>query len=132
MRPPVPSALTRLVIVALVATLAAGSGLSGLVKALGASGHVCMCMSGGSHAACPVCNPHLASADRATGPSVDGLPCGDKRVTLDVASEPALVPAGAVVLAVPYVRGAAPGFESGIPPRLWREPPTPPPRSARL
>src|SRR5579872_3624054 len=132
MRRPALKALTRLVVVALIAILAAGSGLSGLVQALGAPGHVCMCMSGGSHAACPVCNPHLSGADRPTGPSVDGAPCGDKRVALDVVSEPALLPAGALTLEVPYVRAGVLLLECGCPPRLGPEPPTPPPRSARL
>jgi hypothetical protein len=127
------SALSRfhLVVAILVAMLAAGSGLPGLVRVLSnADAHVCTCASGGAHASCPVCNPSLGEHTRSRGPAVDGVPCGEGRVGVAAPSQPATLPAPLLGTSSPGTLVPAPraewiALEEGI-----SEPATPPPRIA--
>jgi|SRR5580698_8096985 hypothetical protein len=111
--------------------LAGGNGLPGLVWALsGADTHVCTCASGGSHASCPVCSHALRAPSHSRAPSVDGLPCGDRRVASAVSGELATLPPSFVDL-VPVLQGvAAIRVDRAEPPDHPLEPATPPPRSA--
>jgi hypothetical protein len=115
----------------LVAMLAAGRGLPGLVLALhGPDTHVCTCASGGDHQSCPVCNPPLLEHRRSSAPAAQPVPCGDSRAFVgaagDVSTLPApllgIGPAGAWVHA-PHSQRLA--IEQVIP-----DPTTPPPRAA--
>jgi hypothetical protein len=123
--------LLRLLVAVVVAVLACGSGLPGLLLALGdASAHVCTCASGSSHASCPVCNKTLVDEERSPGPRVDGAPCGDQRVATGVACDPGVLPA-AFVGASPiraYLRAPRAGYAPEE--QRYLEPATPPPRSA--
>jgi hypothetical protein len=114
----------------LVAVLACGSGLPGLVLALtDAKAHVCTCASGGSHASCPVCNKTLVDEQHSPGPRVDGVPCGDRRVATGVACDPGVLPAAFV--GAPPIRAYLRAPRAGCAPEEQRflEPATPPPRS---
>jgi hypothetical protein len=123
------AARLRIVLAILVATLATGRGMPGLVQALiGPPAHVCSCAAGGDHAACPVCNPHLQEEQRSPVPAVQGLPCGDPRVAIGAPGEAstltvpllAFVPAGAWT--------PAPRPEPILVEQMIPEPATPPPR----
>lgn len=129
--------LLRLVVAALAATLvvalAPGAGLPGLVRALvRAPRHVCTCSTGGTHAACKVCNPSLARQHRSRVPAFEGLPCGDRRVAVAVAVDPALGPAPLLGAAPPFARLAAPAADRFVLQQPFLEPATPPPRLARV
>jgi hypothetical protein len=127
-RAPIP--LLRLLVAAVVAVLACGSGLPGLVRTLGeASAHVCTCASGGSHASCPVCNKSLVDEERSPGPRVDGTPCGDGQVATGFACDPGVLPAAFV--GAPPIRAYLRAPRAGCAPEEQRflEPATPPPRS---
>jgi hypothetical protein len=123
--------LLQFVIAALVAVLAAGSGLGGWVSALsGPPAHVCTCTTGGSHARCPVCNPSLGRHSRSLLPFVDGTPCGERSFALGAGLEPALA-------SPPRVETAPPPSElASWPSTSWAyediscRPPIPPPRGA--
>jgi hypothetical protein len=116
----------------LIAMLAAGAGLPGLVRVLsGASSHVCTCASGGTHASCPVCNPAPRDQHRSSRPEAEGPPCGGRGVAVATASEPGALPVhfpGLVTLAV-RLRIPWPALPDIEDPAV--EPPTPPPRSSR-
>jgi hypothetical protein len=132
-----PSRLPRLHAIAVAASvvvalmLGGGSGLPGVVWALsGAGAHVCTCSSGGSHASCPVCSHALQAPSHSHAPSVDGMPCGDRRLAAGPMGEPAMLPPSLVEL-VPVVDRVAPVPATGVdPPFCPREPATPPPRTA--
>jgi hypothetical protein len=112
--------------------LAAGNGLPGLVSALSSSAsHVCTCSTGGSHASCPVCNHTLGASPRSERPSVDGAPCGDRRVAAGALADPVLAaPQFVVLAAIEQPRLARAGAPHAPPPRHV-EPATPPPRDAQ-
>ncbi len=121
----------RFVIAALVLLLGAGSGLSGLVRALGAtSAHVCTCASGGSHASCPVCNQALQAPSRSRAPVVDGLPCGDRRIGTVASTDPVTLPTPSVGLSPCVARVDMPHLDDLDPVIRFVDPPTPPPRIA--
>jgi hypothetical protein len=122
-------ALAAGVVVAMM--LGGGNGLPGLVWALSsADAHVCTCSSGGSHASCPVCNHALQAPSRSHRPSVDGLPCGDRRVAAAPVGQLATLPPA--LLELPSVDGrvAAAIAAPAAPADRHCEPVTPPPRSA--
>jgi hypothetical protein len=121
------------VIAILVAMLAGGSGLPGLVRALsGASAHVCTCASGGTHASCPVCNLGSRGHRRSSRPEAEGVPCGGRGVAVLAAGDPSAlpVPFQDVLVAVVRQRIVAPE-QRDIEDRS-AEPATPPPRSSRI
>ena len=134
MRPLLRHARSLLALVAVLAVmLAGGVGLPGLVLALApASGHVCTCTSGGTHASCPVCNPTLRETRRSTRPVADGAPCGDRRLGDLGPGEPSTLPAPFVALAAPLHRPPAPSPQALSPDDVHLEPLTPPPRSPRV
>jgi hypothetical protein len=123
--------LLQLVVATLVAVLAAGSGVAGLVSALsGPPAHVCTCASGGSHARCPVCNPSLGHRARCALPLVDGAPCGERSFTPGAGFEPMLAAAPRAAIVPPSVR-VAPQPASPRPyDDVESRPATPPPRGA--
>jgi hypothetical protein len=119
----------RLVLAMLVAMLAAGQGLPGLVQALlGPPAHVCTCAAGGEHATCPVCSPHLGEPRRSREPAATGVPCGDRRVALGSPGEMSTVPAPSAGLVGALEWTPAPHPEPGIVQQVIPEPATPPPR----
>jgi hypothetical protein len=122
-------ALAAGIVVAVI--LGGGNGLPGIVWALsGAGEHVCTCASGGSHASCPVCNHALQERSRSHLPSVDGLPCGDRRIAGGPMGEVATLQHARVHL-VPAVSGVAAASADPVSlPDRDLEPVTPPPRSA--
>jgi hypothetical protein len=116
----------------LVAMLASGGGLPGLVHALsGGPTHVCTCVSGGSHASCPVCNPAAHEGRHSRRPEADGAPCGGDGVAAIAANEPSAlpVPFGGLVVAALRRRIVVPERRD-IEDRSI-EPETPPPRCSR-
>lgn len=122
----------RLVIVALVAMLGAGSGLSGLVRALAPSEHVCTCVSGGSHASCPVCNPALGRRTHSHSCAIDGVPCGERGGAIQVAGDPAVVAPPPNVGSCPFSRASAPVATRAELLDVSSKPTTPPPRIASV
>jgi hypothetical protein len=121
--------ILQLVVAALVAVLAAGSGVAGLVSALsGPPAHVCTCASGGSHARCPVCNPSLGRHQRCAMPLVDGAPCGERSFSVGAGFEPMLAAAACAAIVPPSMRVAT----RPASPRSYRDvenrPAIPPPR----
>ena len=132
-RPPLLRVIFAALAATLVAALASGAGLPGLVHALKrAPSHVCTCSKGGTHAACRVCNPSLARQHRSRAPAFEGLPCGDRRVAVAAAVDPGLAPAPLLGPAPPFARLAAPAAERFVPEQPYLEPATPPPRLARV
>jgi hypothetical protein len=124
--------LLQSLIAALVAVLAAGSGLGGWVSALsGPPAHVCTCTSGGTHARCPVCNPSLGRQSRSLLPIVDGTPCGERSFALGSGLEPVLASPPCIEAAPP-----PPSEPATWPNTSWAyedissRPPIPPPRAA--
>ena len=121
----------RLVLAIVVAMLAAGRGLPGLVTALsGSTTHVCTCASGGDHASCPVCNATANENRRSPRPAAQGVPCGDPRVAVSAPGEVSTLPAPVLAVApasawVGAVRPAKPDIE-----QIILEPSTPPPRGS--
>jgi hypothetical protein len=122
-------AVAASVVIALM--MGGGNGLPGLVWALSASdAHVCTCASGGSHASCPVCSHALQAPSHSRAPSVDGMPCGDRRLAAGPMGELATLPPSLVDL-VPVVDRVPALPATGVdPPLCHREPATPPPRTA--
>jgi hypothetical protein len=122
----------NLVVVLLVAMLAAGRGLPGLVQAVrGADTHACTCATGGDHASCPVCNPTLREHARSKVPAAQGVPCGaDLGMVAIAGGEASTLPAPVAILARPFVRSPAPRLESPAERDVVLEPATPPPRRA--
>ncbi|HZU82809.1 MAG TPA: hypothetical protein VE987_07830 [Polyangiaceae bacterium] len=119
------------VVAALVVTLGTGAGLPGVVRALTASsGHVCTCATGGSHAACPVCNPSL-SASRSHELAIDGRPCGGGRLAVGE-GDSGLVPEFGASPRAPFTKATAWRPEARPPTSVPDEPLTPPPRSSAL
>lgn len=119
----------RLVVAMLIVMLAAGRGLPVLAQMLsGSSSHVCTCASGGSHSACPVCNPSLIEPRQARAPVVHSAPCGEHRSGIEGAGQPstlppALVSVGPAVARLPAFRAGAGVVQDAV-----FEPATPPPR----
>lgn len=126
----VRTALIRLIVVALIAMLGAGNGLSGWVRAIATSEHVCTCASGGDHASCPICNPALGRRAHSGALAVDGVPCGQRHGSIQVAGEPLLVSPPALLAPCPFERACAPGIAPDRPSDVAPEPTTPPPRIA--
>jgi hypothetical protein len=126
------SPLLRLALVIIALMLAAGSGLGGLVSAFAPVVHVCTCSSGGSHSACPVCNPRLSTHPRSPEPAVEGRPCGDGRYAVAAVGEPGILPMLRVELVPPFVRAAPPCDEDIRTDERTIEPSTPPPRIALI
>jgi hypothetical protein len=121
----------RIVLAILIAMVAAGKGLPGIVEALhGASAHVCTCASGGDHATCPVCNPPLAEHSRSFAPAARGVPCGDPRVAVGAPGEASPLPAPLLGLAPGAVWIRAPRPERIVIEPVISEPATPPPRTS--
>jgi hypothetical protein len=123
------SARLRLVLAIVVAIVAAGQGLPGIVHALlGPPAHVCTCAAGGEHATCPVCNPRLAEPRPSREPAATGIPCGDRRVAVGSPGEMStlLAPSARLVSAGEWT--PAPHPERMVVEQLIREPATPPPR----
>jgi hypothetical protein len=125
------SAHSQLLITALILMLAAGNGLSGIVRVLAATdGHVCTCASGGSHASCPVCSHALGTPSRSRLPIVDGRPCGDRHPGTMAACAPVTLPAPSITMAPRIARLNMPAIEQVDGPDRSLEPATPPPRIA--
>jgi hypothetical protein len=82
--------LVCVLVAAMVMMLGCGRGLPGIVRTLVGTEHVCTCASGGSHAACPVCNTSLLREPRSHVRTIEGVPCGEKRLLIEVASDPVL------------------------------------------
>lgn len=120
----------RLQVAVLVAVLFSSSGLASLMRAVVPSAHVCTCASGGSHAACPVCNPRLASRHHSAIPAFDGVPCGDGRSAIVGSGDVAIVPAMPVELTAVSVRSALSAQQPVAPSDRALEPSTPPPRTS--
>jgi hypothetical protein len=119
----------RIVLAILVAMVGAGRGLPGIVEALlGPPAHVCTCVAGGEHAACPVCNPITAERHPSREPVARGLPCGDTRVAVGGPGEASTLPSPlfGLVRAVTWI--PAPRFERNVIEQVIPEPATPPPR----
>lgn len=116
----------------LIAMVASGSGLPGLVRALSTTPtHVCTCASGGSHASCPVCNPASHDGRRSREPAADGAPCGERGVPMVAVSEPGAPTAPFQCALVVAVRQRIVVPERRDVEDRPAEPETPPPRSAR-
>jgi hypothetical protein len=123
----------RLAAAVVALMLAAGPGLSGLVRTVsGANEHVCTCASGGSHASCPVCSHSLRtrSQSHSKEPVADGTPCGDPRIGVVAGREPGAPPPSFALVAPRVTRLAAPRFEQDDLDERFLEPATPPPRFA--
>ncbi len=111
-----------------VAMLVAGPGLPGIVASLGpGTSHVCTCASGGSHAACPICNGSLASR-RSHRVEARGVPCGERRLAGDtveagIVAAPVARLQSAAVMRLPAALFELPPFED-----VPFDPSTPPPR----
>jgi hypothetical protein len=121
----------QIVIALLVAMLAAGRGLPGLVQAArGAETHVCTCAAGGDHASCPVCNHALLEQRRSTAPAAQGVPCGPRGVMADAEGDIGTLPPVVASLAPPFARLAAPLAILPAEREVPLEPATPPPRRA--
>jgi hypothetical protein len=124
----------QIVAAVLVAMLAMGRGLPGIVSAVVDSpSHVCTCASGGDHASCPVCNRSLLEQPASASSHVEakGVPCGRAHGVGAMADgEVVILPAAAAVVRPLLASGEA------IPSRyvsilqLSLEPATPPPRVA--
>jgi hypothetical protein len=124
-----PPSWLRIVLAVLVLSLGGGSGTPGLVRALAAAdSHVCTCASGGSHAACPVCNPMTFEKAHSRHSSVNGTPCGETRTSLWGASEPGVVPAASRIVEAPSVRLRSVRALAPRPDTVVLRPATPPPR----
>jgi hypothetical protein len=120
----------QIVIAVLVATLAAGRGLPGLLQAAqGADTHVCTCAAGGDHASCPICNRTLTE-HRPSVPNAHGVPCGTRGVMADAEGDLGTLPPPTLALATPIVRLAAPLALASAERDVPLEPATPPPRRA--
>lgn len=118
------------VLAILVAMLAAGRGLPGLVGALhGPAAHVCTCASGGDHAACPACNPLFTEHRQSTRPAAQGVPCGDSRLAVGAPGEVSTLPSPLVGMAPAGAWVRAPQTQSLPVEQVIAEPATPPPRS---
>jgi hypothetical protein len=121
----------HIVLAILVAMLAAGRGLPGLVSTLqGPATHVCTCASGGDHQSCPVCNPPLTEHRRSSAPAAQPLPCGDSRVAVGATGDVSTLPAPllGVRAAAAWVR--APRAQRLAIEQVIPDPTTPPPRAA--
>jgi hypothetical protein len=121
----------RVVLAILIAMVAAGKGLPGIVEALrGVPAHVCTCASGGDHATCPVCNAPLTEDRQSLAPAARGVPCGDPRVAVGVSGEASTLPAPFLGLAPGAVWIRAPRPERVVIEPVITEPATPPPRTS--
>jgi hypothetical protein len=130
----------RVVVAILVAMLAMGKGLPGIVASvIDAPSHVCTCAAGGDHASCPVCNRALGdlrdgSGGVSRGPSkhveAKGTPCGKGQVVDLAGGELVMLPAALAVAVRPLARVAAPRARPASIRRIALEPATPPPRFA--
>jgi hypothetical protein len=117
----------------LVAMLAMGRGLPGIVRALQAErSHVCTCATGGDHASCPVCNGTIASGEhrRSSSAEAKGVPCGEGRFAVTACGEPGTLPSAIGVVLGRVERVDAPRTPGIAVPDVLLEPATPPPRSA--
>ena len=113
---------------ALVIALGSGLGLPGLVRAFApAESHVCTCASGGTHSACPVCNPS-SHERRAPRSAIEGLPCGERTSALAVVVEPAITPVAIPAADVPFECARARRDVLPRPHTVFLERATPPPR----
>jgi hypothetical protein len=123
--------LVAVIVAALVVMLGCGSGLPGIVRTLAGVGadHVCTCVSGGSHASCPVCNPALRHEGRSRAPALEGVPCGEGRLAMEAAVDPAVIPESRVVKPASPTGVDGPHALSVAPDDAFIEPWTPPPRS---
>ncbi len=124
--------LVAVVVAALVMMLGCGNGLPGIVRTLAGVGvdHVCTCVSGGSHASCPVCNPALRREGRSRAPALEGVPCGEGRLAMEVAVDPAVIPESRVAKPASPTGVDSPPAVSVAPDDAFIEPWTPPPQSA--
>ena len=121
----------HIVLAILVAMLAAGRGLPGLVLALhGPATHVCTCASGGDHQSCPVCNPPLTEHRRSSAPAAQPLPCGDSRVAVGAPGEVSTLPAPLLAVRAAAAWVPAPRAEALAVEQVALEPSTPPPRAS--
>jgi hypothetical protein len=120
----------QVVVAILVAMLALGKGLPGIVSTVhDAHSHVCTCASGGDHASCPVCNRTLVE-HRSSRPAAQGTPCGKGHVGDAASGEVVILPAPAAPVARPLERLEAPAARTVAIRQVSLEPSTPPPRSA--
>jgi len=120
----------QIVIALLVAMLAAGRGLPGLIQAArGMEAHVCTCAAGADHASCPVCNRALENR-RSPRPAAEGVPCGPRGVMTDAEGDVGTLPPVVLALVPPSARLPAPRALTPEDRDIPLEPATPPPRRA--
>jgi hypothetical protein len=121
----------HIVLAILVAMLAAGQGLPGLVLTLhGPATHVCTCASGGDHQSCPVCNPSLTEHRRSSAPAARPIPCGDSRVAVGALGDVSTLPAPLLGVRAAAAWVPAPRAQWLVVEQVIVEPTTPPPRAA--
>jgi hypothetical protein len=123
----------QLAMAILVAMLAMGRGLPGIVRALALEpSHVCTCATGGDHASCPVCNGSIAGDEHGRSPRAEarGVPCGAGRFAATPSGEPGTLPSPIGVVLGRVERIDAPRPREVTVPDVLLEPATPPPRSA--
>jgi hypothetical protein len=125
-----PAFFACLIITVLVMVLGCGRGLPGIVQTMVGTEHVCTCVSGGTHASCPVCNPTLRHERRSHAPAFEGVPCGEGRLAVEGALDPALVPPSGVTQAASLSDVTCPPLVSGAPHDPFLEPLSRPPRFA--
>jgi hypothetical protein len=121
----------QIVAAILIAMLAMGRGLPGIVSALrDAPSHVCTCASGGDHASCPVCNKTLEEHRASPCPEAKRVPCGNGHVADAASGEVVTLPAPVALVARSLEKLDAPSARYVVIRQFLLEPATPPPRSA--
>jgi hypothetical protein len=119
----------QVVVAVLVAMLAMGRGLPGIVAAVvDAPSHVCTCAAGGDHASCPVCNQTLSEKAPPRHVEARGAPCGKGQVGDLATGEMGTLPACVTLSLAPLARVAVVRARSAFVERVPLEPATPPPR----
>jgi hypothetical protein len=118
------------IVAVIVTVLGCGRGLPGILHGIVGARHECTCASGGTHAACPVCNPSLSRERRSRTPAIDGLPCGEKRLVVEAAADPLFLATPRPTQIASWVRTFLPLLLVTSPGEVFVERRARPPRSA--